>query len=68
MPKNRIMYAGVVVIVATVLVWLGAELTKRMERLLPYTAILGAILLVFGVAQVVVQKRRAAKGSPSQSS
>jgi hypothetical protein len=58
MPKNRIIYAGVVVVVATVLVWLGAELTKRIEWLLPYAAAAGVILLVAGVAQEIIIRRR----------
>jgi hypothetical protein len=29
MPNNRVIYWGIVVLVATVLLWIGAELTKR---------------------------------------
>lgn len=64
MPQNKIIYAGVVVIVATALIWLGAELTKRIEWLLPYLAVGGVILLVAGVAQELVAKRRAARKAP----
>lgn len=67
MPKNRIIYSGVVVIVATALIWLGAELTKRIEWLLPYTAIAGAILLVTGVAQELARKRQASAGPKEKS-
>ncbi|MCG3146789.1 MAG: hypothetical protein PCFJNLEI_00223 [Verrucomicrobiae bacterium] len=59
MPKNRLLYAGIVVLVATALVWVGAELAKRIEWLLPYTAVIGIVLLVIGVAQEINHNRRA---------
>lgn len=67
MPKNRIIYSGVVVIVATALIWIGAELTKRIEWLLPYSAIAGALLLVAGVAQELARKRKAAPAPKEKS-
>ena len=48
MPNNRIIYWGIVVLVATVLLWIGAELTKRVEWALPYAAGLGVLMVVSG--------------------
>lgn len=48
MPTNRLMYLGTLVTVASALVWLGAELTRRIEWILPYTAGAGILLLVVG--------------------
>ncbi|MCL4786596.1 MAG: hypothetical protein KJ070_07345 [Verrucomicrobia bacterium] len=48
MPKNRIIYYGTLVLVATVFLWLGAELTKRIEWILPYTAGLSVAMIVGG--------------------
>jgi hypothetical protein len=59
MPKNKVIYAGVMVIVATALVWVGAELTKRIEWLLPYTLGIGVVLLVAGVAVEIINRRKA---------
>jgi hypothetical protein len=48
MPKNRWIYWGVVVLVATALLWIGAELTKRIEWILPYTAGVAVLMIVGG--------------------
>ena len=48
MPKNRLLYFGMLIVVATVLLWVGAQLTKRIEWFLPYSAGIGAVLIVAG--------------------
>jgi hypothetical protein len=48
MPKNRFIYWGIVTLVATVSLWLGAELTKRVEWILPYTGGLAIAMIVGG--------------------
>lgn len=48
MPNNRIIHYGILIVVATVLLWVGAELTKRIEWILPYTAGIGVALIVAG--------------------
>ena len=48
MPNNRVIYWGIVVMVATVLLWIGAELTKRVEWALPYSAGIGVLMVVGG--------------------
>ncbi|MBX3146832.1 MAG: hypothetical protein KF785_08665 [Gemmatimonadales bacterium] len=58
MPKNRVIYLGLVLVVATALVWLGAEFTRRVEPLLPYTIVVGIALLVIGAGTEVYRKFR----------
>lgn len=50
MPENRLMYLGIVLIVAAVSVWLGAELTRRIEWAVPYVSGAGVVLVILGVA------------------
>ena len=51
MPDNRLMYLGVVLIVAAASVWLGAELTRRIEWTVPYVGGAGILLVVLGVVR-----------------
>lgn len=48
MPNNRVIYWGVVLLVATALLWIGAELTKRIVWILPYTAGVAVLMIVGG--------------------
>lgn len=48
MPNNRVIYWGIVVLVATMLLWIGAELTKRIEWALPYAGGTGVLMVVGG--------------------
>ena len=48
MSKNRWKYSGILLILASALVWIGAELTRSVEWLLPYTAGAGVALLLTG--------------------
>jgi hypothetical protein len=57
MPKNRIIYVGVVLLVATALLWIGAELTRRIEVAFPYLAGLAAALILFGAIQEIWRSR-----------
>jgi hypothetical protein len=59
MPKNKIIYCGILVVAATALMWLGAEVAKRIEWIFPYTAIAGAALIVAGI--IVESRANAAR-------
>jgi NADH:ubiquinone oxidoreductase subunit 6 (subunit J) len=48
MPNNRVIYFGTVLLVATVLLWIGAELTKRIAWLLPYVGAVSVLMIVGG--------------------
>ena len=51
MPESRFMYWGIILIVAAASVWLGAELTRRIEWAVPYVGGAGVLLVILGVAQ-----------------
>ena len=65
MPRNRLTHLGVLLIVASALIWLGAELTRRIEWILPYVAGVGAVLLVVGFI-LEFRKRGAAAGTTTE--
>jgi uncharacterized membrane-anchored protein len=58
MPNNRVIYWGIIVLVATALLWIGAELSKRLEWLLPYAAGTGVVLIVLGAIYELWHSRR----------
>lgn len=64
MPDQRIIYWGIVFLVATVLLWIGAELTKRIEWVLPYAGRVGVIMTVGGFVYELWKTR--AKRKPGQ--
>ncbi len=64
MPKNRVIYWGIVILIATVLLWIGAELTKRIEWLLPYTGVLGVAMIVGGFVYELWKGRAGKSNSP----
>ena len=49
MPKNKLMYFGVLVVVASALLWIGIEAGKRIEFFLPWAGGAGILMLVAGV-------------------
>jgi hypothetical protein len=64
MPNNRVIYWGIVVLVATVLLWIGAELARRVAWALPYTGGIGVLMIVGGFIYEL-WKRRARKAGSS---
>lgn len=58
MPTNKIIYFGVIVIAATALLWLGAQIAKQAEWLLPYTGITGILLILVGLG-IEIKKKKA---------
>lgn len=57
MPTNRWIYVGVLLIVASVLLWIGAELARRIEWFLPYSGGLGVLLVIIGIWIELRRKR-----------
>jgi len=49
MRNNGLFRVGVLIVVASALIWLGAELTRRIEWILPYTAGAGGVIAVLGL-------------------
>jgi uncharacterized membrane protein (DUF485 family) len=60
MPENRVMYFGIVLLVAAVSVWLGAELTRRIEWAIPYVGGAGVVLIILAVILEFRKVRRPA--------
>jgi hypothetical protein len=52
------MYAGIVLITAAVSLWLGAELTRRIEWTVPYLGGAGIVLVVLAVVLEFWRARR----------
>lgn len=49
MPKNRLMYAGILIIAASALLWLGHKLTTITEPLLPWSTGFGIGMILVGI-------------------
>jgi hypothetical protein len=64
MPKNRLIYYGLLILAASVLLWIGAELTKRIAWILPYTAAVGVGVALLGMIQESWRIRREARLPP----
>ena len=48
MKNNRLVHYGALIVTASVLIWLGAELSKRIVWMLPYAIGVGVLLIVIG--------------------
>ncbi|MCS7066643.1 MAG: hypothetical protein NZL85_10295 [Fimbriimonadales bacterium] len=62
MPRNKVMYVGVLVLAASVLLWLGAVLLRNIEWILPWSAGVGVALILIGMA-MELRKGAQAKSS-----
>ena len=60
--QNGLIYWGIVVLMATLLLWLGVELAKRIEWFLPYAGGLGLSLIAVGYL-LEIRKARKARAS-----
>lgn len=49
MPKNKCMYAGVLIVAATAILWGGSALLIRINYIFPWTLALGVLMIVGGV-------------------
>ncbi|MGH9463857.1 MAG: hypothetical protein ACRD1X_21860 [Vicinamibacteria bacterium] len=58
MPTNPFTYLGVLVVAASTSIWIGAELTRRFEWVVPWAGGLGIFLLLIGLAQDARARRR----------
>jgi len=60
--QNGLIYWGIVVLMASLLLWLGVELAKRIEWFLPYSGGLG-LSLISGGYLLEIRKARKARAS-----
>ena len=49
MPTNRLMYIGILLIVAGASLFVGAELARRTEWMVPFLGVAGVVLVLVGV-------------------
>jgi hypothetical protein len=57
--QNGLIYWGIVVLMATLLLWLGVELAKRIEWFLPYSGGLGLSLVAGGWGKILTESEPA---------
>jgi uncharacterized membrane protein len=60
MPKNQLIYYGLIVLIGTAGLWIGIELASRIMWLLPYLAGIAIIMIAIGI---FYESQRAKKGS-----
>jgi len=60
MTNNRCLNLGLLLLITSGLVWLGATLTRHVDWLLPYVAGAGAVLILIG-AVIEIKASRSKK-------
>lgn len=66
MPRNRVLYLGVLVVAASALLYLGGVLIKLIEWILPWSAGVGVALILIGL-WMELQKNKKPKPVVDQS-
>lgn len=49
MPKNRIIYVGILLVAASALLYIGGQIIRFIEWILPWTAGVGVVLVLLGM-------------------
>ena len=49
MPKNKFIYYGILIVVATALLWAGYQVTNVALMVLPWTGGIGALTIIVGL-------------------
>jgi hypothetical protein len=49
MPKNKLIYYGILIVAATALLWVGYQITNVALMILPWTGGIGALTIVAGL-------------------
>jgi hypothetical protein len=63
MPRNRVMYLGVLVLAASVLLWLGAVLLDYIRWILPWSTGVGIALILIGMIMELRRSSQAKAGA-----
>lgn len=58
MPKNKLLYLGLLVVAAAALIFVGAKLATFMEPAVPYAVAVGALLIVLGLVMEAKKKNK----------
>lgn len=72
MPQNKLIYFGLLIIVATAAIYVGGKLISQIEWFLPYAAGVGLLVVAAGIVQEAKKKQApkpdAPPSEPNQSS
>ena len=60
MPKNKLLYLGLLVVAAAALIYIGAWLATYLLPAVPYAIAVGAVFIIVGL--VLESKKKAAVG------
>jgi hypothetical protein len=66
MPKNRLIHFGALIVAASVLIWLGAHLTRRIEWIVPYAIGVGVALIVVGFLMEMRRQDKSVAARPPE--
>jgi membrane-bound ClpP family serine protease len=61
MPRNRLIYVGVLVVAASALLYIGGQIIRTIEWFLPWAAGAGVALILLGL---FVEMRKSGKPTP----
>jgi len=65
MPKNKVIYWGVLIAAGASLLWVGAVFLSRIKDILPYFVFFGVAMIVAGIALEL--RKNNAKAEPPAS-
>lgn len=68
MPKNKVIYWGVLVAAGSALLWVGAVFLSRIKDFLPYFVFLGVAMIVAGVVLELRKGKAAGEVPPAEDS
>jgi cytochrome c-type biogenesis protein CcmH/NrfF len=60
MPKNQLIYYGLILLIGTMGLWIGIELARRILWLLPYLGGVAVIMIAVGVFFEAQRRNKAA--------
>ncbi len=58
MPKNRIIYFGLLLVSASALLYIGGQIIRFIEWILPWTAGVGVVLILIGMWSEAQKNRK----------
>jgi len=64
--QSRLIYWGIVILMASLLLWLGVQLARRIEWFLPYSGGTGLFMIAFGYFLEIRKARKIGNSKPNQ--
>jgi len=65
MPKNKIIYFGVLIVAGTALLYVGAVFLSKIKDILPYFGLAGILLIVIGVVMELQKNKKPVEPGPT---